>query len=240
MYKAKGGESCPVDGNNIEVTLCEIANLPVVKEALMKKKNQKTKSKKEVEQAIHNANEAAKAAANHNPQEYKKNPDYEGIKDTALQTRLVKEFVKKYKQQYENEYNSKKEEDEKQKFIKKLNNFTKNYCTTIQEDWINIGINPCFKKLIDMLKINTTGGDHWSIYVENLDRLVIPIEDLGVPPSKVASKFFYSKTNKSNEKRLLTFDEKTKVYNLIIHKFVDMVKDLLEQWKTNTNEARTQ
>lgn len=39
MYKAKGGESCPVDGNNIEVTLCDIAKLPVVAKALKQKRN---------------------------------------------------------------------------------------------------------------------------------------------------------------------------------------------------------
>lgn len=47
MYKAKGGEGCKVDGNNIEVTLCQIANLPVVKEALKNEKKKKEELKKE-------------------------------------------------------------------------------------------------------------------------------------------------------------------------------------------------
>jgi hypothetical protein len=37
MYKAKGGEGCKVD--NIEVTLCDIAKLPIVQEALRVKNN---------------------------------------------------------------------------------------------------------------------------------------------------------------------------------------------------------
>lgn len=39
MYKAKGGESCPVGELNFEVTLCGIANLPVVKNELKNKRN---------------------------------------------------------------------------------------------------------------------------------------------------------------------------------------------------------
>ena len=41
MYRAKGGESCKVDG--IDVTLCNIANLPVVKDALKNEREKKSK-----------------------------------------------------------------------------------------------------------------------------------------------------------------------------------------------------
>lgn len=67
MYKAKGGESCSVNIGETQhaVTLCDIAKLPIVQEALKEKKNanaaQTIKSQEEVKKANNNANTAAAA-----------------------------------------------------------------------------------------------------------------------------------------------------------------------------------
>jgi hypothetical protein len=128
------------------------------------------------------------------------------------QIKTIQKFVEHYKDIY-----TKKIQQDKQN-IKKLTEFTLKY------DKICTKSNKCFKKFIEILKLKTVGDD-MGFYVKNIGEIA-PVDFFDNDNiSKMYGKIFEGA-------RSVTFEQKTYVYDLIIHDFVEMVKELLKEMNT--------
>lgn len=84
-------------------------------------------------------------------------------------------------------------------------------------------MNTCLKQFIEILKLKDD-GDNLTFYVANIGNIA-PVEYFDGMNSNKAYSIMVDGV------KLVTFQQKTDVYHLIIHDFVKMVKELLKEWE---------
>ena len=153
MYKAKGGEGCKVEGLDQTVTLCNIAELPIVKEALKEKRNA---------EANPQTNTQAKPQANIQTKTQQKlqmlTNNADALRNAVkLSINNIDNVIDIYVNQLETNLKNNIGKQDVENIIKYLEVLSHDDCNTTAK--YQFGFNKCYKNMVDLFRLLNIGDD---------------------------------------------------------------------------------